>query len=467
MAVRLIQVHRSRTAAATHTPPPADEEWLLGDVAIERYGEAFIASRPSVGALSTLTAGQLVWFTLFLGVARSADAARPLLQALAEESGEPEGAQAVERFLGRMEAEGWTRDTWPERHERALVSIYFTLTRACDRACPYCYQGLANRNNTFMPWEHAVRALEAIHAVNPDCELIFTGGEPLMHPRVLDVLRLADGMGHSFTLLTNGTYLDDATLDRLQALQRLRYVQVSLDGIREETHAQTRGKGHLAKVMAALDRIRARGMRFVLAPTMHHGNLEEVYAIARLAIAHGGWCKPNILHELPHKGLDFDKVQLEDGRCWQALKEMNIRLDEEFGRARLDAQSEAYRGREACAILEPNTHSICGMGFSLLDLDWNGDVYPCHLTKSPELVLGNLFQGDSFGTIFARAIDRKIRVRSHEIPKCSGCKFVSNCGGGCRANAWFAYGSVAREDSQCGLNYAAQMHRSLAAARAD
>lgn len=440
-----------------------DDAWSVGDANIERYDEIFVASRPSVGALSILNTGEIVPFIAFLNVGRDEQQAASKISRFYEavNVSNNDAVTLTDTLLARLRRDGWMRDVFPLREESPLVSIYFTLTRSCDRSCPYCYQGLANRNNTYMMLDHAFAAVNAIHKVNPDCEFIFTGGEPFMHPRALDVMTLAELLGHSFTVLSNGSFVDDRLADNLASFKRLRYVQLSLDGIKENTHAKTRGKGHLGLVMNALHRLIERSIPFVLAPTMHHENLDEVYEIAYLAISNGGWCKPNILHRLPHKGLDFTSVQLNDSRCWQALIDINRKLVEEFGLDRLSVIGNHYKGREVCATMEPNTHSICGMGFSLLDLDWNGDVYPCHLTKSPELVLGNLFNGDSFEEMFRRARERNVRVRSHEIPKCSGCKFVSNCGGGCRANAWFEYGSLAREDSQCSLNYASQLNKAL------
>jgi radical SAM protein with 4Fe4S-binding SPASM domain len=139
---------------------------------------------------------------------------------------------------------------------------------------------------------------------------------------------------------------------------------------------------------------------------------------------------------------------------------MNRRLVDEFGLEVMADLAAKYKGPSVCSATEPNANFICGMAYSLVDLDWNGDVYPCHLSKGPELVLGNLFVED-FDAIFRRVRERGIRVESHEIPKCSHCKFVSTCGGGCRAGAWFAHGSLAREDGLCDLNYNSKLQSIL------
>jgi radical SAM protein with 4Fe4S-binding SPASM domain len=188
-----------------------------------------------------------------------------------------------------------------------------------------------------------------------------------------------------------------------------------------------------------------------------------VYDVAALSLSHGGWCKPNILRELPHKGLDFSDLRISQEDCLDALKAMNRRLIETFGLDVMSRIGARFRGPEVCSVTSPNSHFICGMGHSLIDLDWNGDVYPCHLNKSSSLILGNLYS-EEFDVIFRRVRENNIRVTADNIPKCSACKFVSTCGGGCRAGAWYAYGSLAREDSHCDLNYNSQLRKLLISA---
>ncbi|MEO1370267.1 MAG: SPASM domain-containing protein, partial [Acidobacteriota bacterium] len=75
-------------------------------------------------------------------------------------------------------------------------------------------------------------------------------------------------------------------------------------------------------------------------------------------------------------------------------------------------------------------------------------------------LIGNIFEED-FASIFQRVEDRGIRVKSNEIEQCSGCKFVSNCAGGCRAGAWFTYGTLEHHDELCEVNYASNLSRLL------
>jgi radical SAM protein with 4Fe4S-binding SPASM domain len=469
--VQLVQIEtkeRNSAVVAEFSAEPLKVE-RLGDVEVEPHGDVFLLSKPSVGALSVVDQRDLVAFQLFYplrhDVKLALEAVQRLYARLTDEDEEAAALLLASELVGRLKRDGWTRKELPRPDHEPLQAIYFTVTRSCDLACPYCYQGLANRGGTDMSLDQAKLALEKIARVNAGCKIIVTGGEPFSNPAIFDILDEIDKRGFRSVILTNGTFINDAAVHRLRGLRGLLHLQMSLDGITEQTHALTRGRGHFQKAMKALENIIEQRLPFILSPTMHDGNLHEIYDIAALAIGNNGWCSPNNLREFPHEGLNFKRVHLSNERCLEVLDDMNKRLVERFGLARMADLSARYKGPSLCSVMEPNANFICGMAHSLMDLDWNGDIYPCHLSKGPELVLGNLFV-DDFDDIFTRVKERGIRVQSHEIPKCSGCKFVSTCGGGCRAGAWFAYGSVAREDGLCDLNYSSRLHSILVGAAA-
>lgn len=430
---------------------------------VERHGATFIVYKPSIGALSALDERDYVSFNVFM----AAEADREALTRYLVQMGEPErlAVAHAKRLADKFVRDGWTRDALPQAEDDPLRSVYFTVTRYCDLTCPYCYQGLNNRPNTEMSLDQVRLALARIKEVNPNCQIAITGGEPFSHKKIRDILDIVQDNGFPMIILSNGTFIDDEAARHLRSLEKFRFIQISLDGITEETHALTRGKGHFPQAMAAIRSIIDQGLPFRLAPTIHNGNMHELPAIGDLAIGNGGWLSPNQLKEFPHPGLNYTNVAMSNDGLLQALHAVNQFLVEKYGLPRILELSHEYARHdpEVCSVTAPNSKFLCGMGRSLLDIDWNGDVYPCHLSKGPELLIGNVFQED-FAAIFRRVEERGLRVKSNEIEKCSGCKFVSNCAGGCRAGAWFNHGTLESEDELCDVNYASQLSRLLVGA---
>jgi radical SAM protein with 4Fe4S-binding SPASM domain len=459
----LIQNRQLRLHAPGDRPWEGREDDHRDRVNVELHGDTFVVYRPSIGALSAVEPGDLVPFHVFIAASGEAGAlTRYFLQ-----MGLPErhATLRAEALAGKWVRDGWTRTELPRPPDLPLRSAYFTVTRYCDLACPYCYQGLNDRRNTEMSLEQARLVLGRIQAVNPECQINVSGGEPFSHTRIHEILDLIEEHELPFVILSNGSFIDERAARHLKSLTRFRYIQISLDGATAETHEITRGKGHFPKAMAGLRSIIDQGLRFKLAPTLHDRNMHELNEIGELAMANGGWVSPNQLKELPHAGLNYTNLAMSSDGLLQALSKLNAHLIDKFGMARFVELSQQYASwdPEVCSVTSPNSTFICGMAHSLMDIDWNGDVYPCHLNKGPALRIGNIFQED-FPDIFRRVEEKGIRVRSNEIEKCSGCKFVSNCAGGCRAGAWFTYGTLEHEDELCDINYRSHLRRLLVGA---
>jgi len=106
-------------------------------------------------------------------------------------------------------------------------------------------------------------------------EFYFTGGEPFVHPAMLEII--ADTLAHGpVTVLTNGTLF---TVPRALALRRLgersRYsleIRVSLDGWRAADHDRLRGAGSFERALEGIRRLAAVGLLPIVTATQ---NTEE------------------------------------------------------------------------------------------------------------------------------------------------------------------------------------------------
>lgn len=164
------------------------------------------------------------------------------------------------------------------------------ITERCNLCCSYCcysgeFAGQRTHSSKTMSWEIAERAiryyLENDQAGDGSCPISIYGGEPLLE---MDLLKhcvsfaetLVDSLGKKihFAITTNGTLLDDETVDYLVEHDFL--VLVSLDGPKE-SHDRYRiypnGKGSFETVTGNLHRFVERypdycqrGLSVTLAP---------------------------------------------------------------------------------------------------------------------------------------------------------------------------------------------------------
>jgi len=122
--------------------------------------------------------------------------------------------------------------------------LMYDVNNLCNARCSFCPQSALSREDDFEPrqieWAHFEKTIE--EAAQYPVELVrFTGdGEPLLHPRMTDMVARARALGlQKINLTTNGSLLRDRRLDKL--LESPPHVlDVSLDAFTPETYAKYR-----------------------------------------------------------------------------------------------------------------------------------------------------------------------------------------------------------------------------------
>lgn len=168
---------------------------------------------------------------------------------------------------------GLTVPSQPLAHLDTLwIQVAGTL---CNLACTHCFVscGPGDLHHPLMtPEEVRARIDEGLgFGVR---EIYFTGGEPFMHPQMIEILE--DALRDApCTVLTNGTLFTEA---RLEALVRLagasRYaleLRVSLDGDDAATHDALRGEGSFERTLEGLRRAEAAGLLPIVTATQAGG----------------------------------------------------------------------------------------------------------------------------------------------------------------------------------------------------
>ena len=154
--------------------------------------------------------------------------------------------------------------------EREGVPTPFTIlispTMRCNLTCDGCFAGEYSRDS-----DMGIDTLQSIvdQANEMGVYLItILGGEPFFREDLLDFY--AANPDVYFQVYTNGTLLDEATLDHLAALGNIAPM-LSIEGGRELTDAR-RGPGIFDQIMKTMDGLRERGMVFGYSATVTRHN---------------------------------------------------------------------------------------------------------------------------------------------------------------------------------------------------
>jgi MoaA/NifB/PqqE/SkfB family radical SAM enzyme len=150
----------------------------------------------------------------------------------------------------------------------------------CNQACRFCFVSTHLPSATNDVIESAIRAAAASPA-----RITLSGGEPTLHPRLADYLRLACSLSpHPVQLQTNAVLLDDPARVRELVSAGLEDVLVSLHGATPETSdAVTGAPATFTRTLEGIDNLRRAGVHILLNFVICQRNVAELPAVVKLA----------------------------------------------------------------------------------------------------------------------------------------------------------------------------------------
>ena len=213
-----------------------------------------------------------------------------------------------------------------ENRTYQLNQIYFYLTEGCNLRCRHCWIApkYQSEGNSYPALD--LDLFKSIIEQGKSLGLTgvkLTGGEPLLHPQINEILEYIHTEDLSMTLETNGVLCKLEVAERMAACKDP-FVSVSLDGADAETHEWVRGvPGCFDEAMEGIrNLVEARIRPQVIMTIMRH-NKNQMEPVVRLAESLGaGSVKFNIVQptargeKMHESGEALDIEELVDLGRW-------------------------------------------------------------------------------------------------------------------------------------------------------
>ncbi len=328
------------------------------------------------------------------------------------------------------------------RAENPIKSMCLHISHDCNMRCKYCFAGKGDygRKRELMSYECGCAAIDFLLKRSggiKNLELDFFGGEPLMN---FDVVKRLVKYGREkeaplgkhirFTMTTNGTLLDDESIDFLN--ENMSNIVLSVDGRREVNDLMRpaeNGDGTYDVIIPAYKKLvsKRKGDWYVRG-TFTAKNLDFVNDV--MALADEGFenisVEPVVLDERDELAIKHEHLPQIFAE-YDKLSDIMIRLRRE-GRGftffhfmiDLDAGPCVYKRTKGC-----------GSGCEYIAVTPDGSVYPCHqFAETEPFRMGSVYGGELRGDIAKEFCENNI-ITNKECSKCFAKYF---CGGGCAAN---------------------------------
>lgn len=324
--------------------------------------------------------------------------------------------------------------------------VAIALTGRCNLHCAYCFYAGEMAARADLPTPAWLAAFEQLGRLGV-MSATLTGGEVFTRR---DLFALLDGLiaqRMRYSLLTNGTLIDEHTLAQFNGKRRTRLdlIQVSLDGATPEIHDQSRPHS-FTRALHGLRLLIAAGFPVTVRVTINRHNLDDLDNLAHLlldelglpgfstnaAMPVGAGCRPS-------EGAGLTPAQT--AQAMRSLERLHARypgrLQASAGPqvlAKMYAQMEtARRTGQPAPDWRMGYLSACGCVFSQIDILHDGSIVPCHML--PGVVLGNITH-DDLGEIWRthpslHALRARGEITLASVPGCAGCEWAAQCNGGC------------------------------------
>lgn len=332
----------------------------------------------------------------------------------------------------------------PEHFAR-LTSLNVSLTNACNLSCTYCYEQ-HNRDYGRFTVETIKQAADFLRSINdlPNKSLIFFGGEPLIHSRlILDFLQAhaRELYDIRINMVTNGLLLTPAFLTEYFSYPNTSII-LSLDTF--DPAVDKRGIGE-KKMLALRESIFAipscvkDRKRVTVRPTIGFdtapglgGFLEDLYGLGVRSFI----VQPLIM------GNTEGFLNWGDAE-WKTLTD----AVKTFMHAHTDTHIEVTEG-----VGNRTVGNNCLSGYDIISIDPSGDFSGCFFFVNQKDKAGSLISGNIFkGTLFIdreKEFDRQYREMFTKHEECRTCDLQDYCYQ-CPAGNLDTGGGMYRPDGMC------------------
>lgn len=323
---------------------------------------------------------------------------------------------------------------------KAPNSIVWDVTSRCNLKCKHCYVEAESQKTEEPSTEEAKAIIDQLKKAKV-FTLSFSGGEPLLRDDLFELLEYAT-KSIVVDVASNGLLIDEDIANRLKSTG-IAYMQLSFDGL-EDAHDYLRGrKGAFNKLMETIKILKKVGLRFGVTSVIYRKNVHEIKEMIELAEKLGAFTIRFYRLIYTGRGKELTSLDLTSSEYKKALQDVyshkgkiSAVADEAFG--------FLLHGRE-----NPHQWVGCQAGRTIAGIKANGQVVPCPMFSDPVFYCGKVPDEDFTDIWVNSPVLSQFRTLDNIHGKCHTCKYLYQCGGGCRAAVYAKTGDLYASDYKC------------------
>lgn len=288
-------------------------------------------------------------------------------------------------------------------HPPLPFALSIEPNNSCNFNCPACPVG--NNSLTRPTGEMSVEELNNIieqtskHLFHIN---LYFQGEPLLHPKINEMLSLTNKHKIFSCVATNGSLLKQKYRD----VARADHIIVSVDGLTQDSYSIYRKGGELEQIRQGIEK---------LSNYKKEHSLKTPYIeIQCLATSYNekewsqlsNWAKQ----------IGANKARIKSLQIYDKSDAHLLPKNDKYSRYKINEKGSLE--------IKSNLHNYCWRMFSSAVITWDGNVLPCCFDKNAEYIMGNInktsFREIWYGSKYQK-FRKDIALNRLQIAMCNNC----------------------------------------------
>lgn len=276
--------------------------------------------------------------------------------------------------------------------------VYVEITNVCNLKCKFCDE--IKRKQEFMQLENIKIVFEKIKEYT-DYVYLHVKGEPLLHPKLSEILEIAEENNLQVVITTNGTLIKEK-IEVLKKAKNIRQINISLHSIEQNANLEIDKKQYFKELFDCIEKITKYNNCYISYRLWNLENIKEneknMYVL-------------NCLKEYYNIPQLFNLIEEND--FIEIGNKKYINLDTIYEWPSLEKEIVSTSG---------SCYGLINQLAILVD----GTVVPCCLDQNGDIKLGNIFEENLeviLNSKLAKEIEDGFKNNKLINPLCQRCGF--------------------------------------------
>ena len=337
-------------------------------------------------------------------------------------------------------------------------SLDIDITTHSNLRCSYCSHfssdGDVDKDLSLDEWRKFFNECSSIGIMN----ICLCGGEPLYRTDIRQIIESIVENKMRFSVLSNGTLIDDDLAKFLKNTRRCNSVQVSIDGSDADSHDKFRGKGSFKKALNGLEILLRNKLPVTTRVTLNKYNYRRFPETAKMlledlklpgistnSVSYFGLCRENN-DSVAMNAPEFSEAMII---IQELQKKYPNRINAQAGPQacmRMWRQIEKAVNGDETAIQETRCGFLgsCGCIWNKMSVRADGIMIPC--SQLSQMEMGRINR-DGLRDVWLNSpvlneMRKRTAIKLSEFDSCRDCEYREFCRGGCPATAYTIFGST-------------------------